>query len=340
MTVTVKDIVELIKGELAGDGAVEIKGVSGIDEAEKGEITFIDNPKFKGLIKSTKASCVITSFDVDDTDKPVIKCKNPSLAITKIVEDIFPHKINHPSGIDKSARLGKNVLLGMRAVVGANSVIQDNVSVGDGSIIYPLVYIGEGVKIGKNSIIYPNVTIRERVTIGNNVIIHGGAVIGSDGFGFLRDGAVLRKIPQMGIVEVQDDVEIGANTAIDRARFGRTVIGKGTKIDNLVQIAHNVKIGQNCIIVAQAGISGSVDIGNNVILGGQTGITDHVEIGDNAMVAAKGGITKSVPPNTVMSGIPARPHHLSKRLVAHIDNLPKMAERLDALEKIVHLLSK
>ena len=337
MAITVKEIAELVKGELIGDGAREIKGVSGIEEAEKGEITFIDNPKFKDLIRSTKASCIITSFDVDDTDKPIIKCKNPSLAITKIVEAVFPYKINHPGGIDKSASLGKNVLLGIRAAVGANSVIQDNVSVGDGSIIYPLVYIGEGVKIGKNSIIYPNVTIRERVTIGNNVIIHGGAVIGSDGFGFLRDGAVLRKIPQMGIVEVQDDVEIGANATIDRARFGKTVIGKGTKIDNLVQIAHNVKTGQNCIIVAQVGISGSVDIGNNVILGGQAGITDHVEIGDNVMVAAKGGITKSVPPNTVMSGIPARPHHLSKRLVAHIDNLPKMAERLDEIEKKLNI---
>ncbi len=333
MAVTVKYIAELVQGELVGDGASEIKGVSGIEEAEKGEITFIDNPKFKDLARSTKASCIITSFDVDGTDKPIIKCKNPSLAITKIVEEVFPYKINHPAGVDKSASLGKNVSLGKGVAVGANSVIQDNVSVGDGSIIYPLVYVGEGVKIGKNSIIYPNVTIRERVMIGNNVIIHSGAVIGSDGFGFLRDGAVLKKIPQMGIVEVQDDAEIGANTTIDRARFGKTVIGKGTKIDNLVQIAHNVKTGQNCIIVAQVGISGSVDIGNNVVLGGQVGITDHVEIGDNAMVAAKGGITKSVPPNTIMSGIPARPHHLTKRLVAHIDNLPKMAERLDEIEK-------
>lgn len=333
MAVTVKYIAELIKGELMGDGTSEIKGVSGIEEAEIGEITFIDNLKFKDLAKSTKASCIITSFDVDGSDKSIIKCKNPSLAITKIVEMIFPCKIKHPSGVDKSASLGKNVLLGKGAAVGANSVIGDNASLGDDSIIYPLVYIGENVKIGKNSIIYPNVTIRERVTIGNNVMIHGGAVIGSDGFGFLRDGVVLKKIPQTGIVEIQDDVEIGANATIDRARFGKTVIGKGTKIDNLVQIAHNVRTGQNCIIVAQVGISGSVDVGNNVILGGQAGITDHVKIGDNVMVAAKGGITKSVPPNAIMSGIPARPHHLSKRLIAYIDNLPKIAERLSALEK-------
>lgn len=333
MTITVKYIAELIKGELVGDGTHEIKGVSGIEDAEKGEITFIDSPKLKDLAKSTKASCIITSFDVDDIGKPVIKCKNPSLAITKIIDTVFPYKPNHPRGIDKSASLGKNVSLGKDVAVGTNSVIRDDVSVGDGSIIYPLVYVGDCVKIGKNSIIYPNVVIREKVIIGDNVIIHGGAVIGSDGFGFVRDGAALRKIPQMGTVEIQDDVEIGANTAIDRARFGKTVIGKGTKIDNLVQIAHNVKTGENCIIVAQVGISGSVGIGNNVVLGGQAGITDHIDIGDNAMVAAKGGVTKSVPSNTIMSGIPARPHHLSKRLVAYIDNLPKMAEKLDELEK-------
>ncbi len=333
MAVTVKDIAELVKGELIGDGSPVIRGVSGIEDAAKGHITFIDNPKFKDLAMATKASCVVTSFDVDSAGKPVIKCKNPSLAITKIIDTLFPYKISCSAGVAKSASLGGNVELGKNVSIGENSVIRDNVSIGDDSVIYPLVYLGEGVNIGKNSIIYPNVTVREKVMIGNNVIIHGGAVIGSDGFGFLRDGAVLRKIPQMGTVQIEDDAEIGANVTIDRARFGKTVIGRGTKIDNLVQIAHNVKIGENCVIAAQAGISGSVNIGNNVMLGGQAGITDHVDIGDNVMVAAKGGITKSVPSNTIMSGIPARPHHLTKRLVAHIDNLPKTAERLDEIEK-------
>ncbi len=341
MPVTVKEIAEFIKGELVGDGRLEITGVSGLEEAGCGEITFIDNPKFKDEAKKTKASCIIASFDVEGIDKPVIKCKNPSLAVTKIIETLFPHKINHPRGISKSASIGKNVKIGKGAAVGTNAVIGDNVSIGEGSIIYPLAYIGFGVKIGKNTVIYPNVTIRERISVGDNVIIHAGAAIGADGFGFIRDGAALRKIPQMGSVEIQDDVEIGACVTIDRARFGKTIIGKGTKIDNLVQIAHNVKTGENCIIVAQAGISGSVNMGNNVVLGGQAGITDHVEIGDNVMVAAKGGITKSVPPNTIMSGIPARPHHLMKRLVAYIDNLPKLAKRLDEIEnKLKSLLDK
>lgn len=338
MAVTVKDIAELIKGELVGGGQIDITGVSGIEDAEAGEITFIESPKFKDCALKTKASCIIASFDIEGLDKPVIKCKNPSLSITKIIESLFPYNINHPSGVSKCAHIGKNVKFGKSAAVGANAVIEDEASIGDGSVIYPLAYIGKGVSIGKNTIIYPNVTIRERISVGDNVIIHCGAVIGADGFGFIRDGAALRKIPQTGSVEIQDNVEIGACATIDRARFGKTVIGRGSKIDNLVQIAHNVKIGENSIIAAQAGVSGSVNIGSNVILGGQAGITDHVEIGDNVMVAAKGGITKSIPPNTIMSGIPARPHHLMKRLVAYIDNLPKMAERLDELEKKVKAL--
>lgn len=333
MAYTVKEIARLIDGELKGDGNVEIKGVSSTDDAKEGEITFIDNPRFKEKVNETEASCVITSFDVEKADKPIIKCKNPSLALTKIISRMFPSETNHPKGISPNASIGENVKLGKDVSIGANSVISDDVAIGDGSVIYPLVYIGSNTSIGKNTIIYPNVTVRERVVIKDNVTIYSSTVIGSDGFGFVKDGEKFVKIPQTGIVEIHDDVEIGAGVTIDRARFGKTLIGKGTKIDNLVQIAHNVKIGENCIIVAQVGISGSVKVGNNVMLGGQVGITDHVDIGDNAMVAAKGGITKSVPSNTVMSGVPARPHNIMKRLVAHIDNLPKIVERLDKLEE-------
>lgn len=339
MAYTVKEIAEFIGGELKGNGAIEIKGVSSIEDAKEGEIAFIDNPRFKEKIKDTGASCVITSFDIEAAAKPVIKCKNPSLAVTKIIEKIFPYEIDHPKGIDESAKIGKDVTLGKDVSIGANAVIGDNVKIGDGSIIYPLVYIGCGTNIGKGTIIYPNVTIRERSIVGNNVTIHSSTVIGDDGFGFVKDGPNFLKVPQMGIVEIEDDVEIGASVTIDRARFGKTQIGRGTKIDNLVQIAHNVRIGENCIVVAQVGISGSVNIGKNVMLGGQAGITDHVEIGDNVMVAAKGGITKSVPAKTVMSGTPARPHNITKKLVAHIDNLPKIVDRLEKLEKKINELS-
>jgi len=338
MAYTVKEIADFIKGELKGEGTIKIQGVAANDEAKEGEITFIDNPKFKEKVNETKASCVITSFDVRDANKPIIKCKNPSLALTKIIDEMFPYRINHPKGIAPTALIGKNVRLGKDVSIGANSVIGDDVTIGDSSIIYPLVFIGRDARIGKNSLIYSNVTIREKVIIGNNVIIHSSTVIGADGFGFVKDEAKFVKIPQMGTVEIQDNVEIGACVTIDRARFGKTLIGGGTKIDNLVQIAHNVKIGENCIIVAQVGVSGSVNIGNNVMLGGQAGITDHVDIGDGVMVAAKGGITKSVPPKTIMSGIPARPHNVTKKIVAYIDNLPKIVERLDELEKKVKSL--
>ena len=339
MAYTIKDIAEFIKGELIGEETIEIKGVSNIEDAREGEITFVDNPRFKEKIYTTQASCIITSFDAKDVKCPIIKCKNPSLAITKIIEKMFPLDIQHPKGVGKNALIGKNVKLGKDIAIGANSVIEDGAAIGEGSIIYPLVYIGRDTVVGKNTLIYSNVTIREKAIIGDNVIVHSSSVIGSDGFGFVKDGKAFLKIPQMGTVEIQDDVEIGACVTIDRARFGKTVIGKGTKIDNLVQIAHNVRIGENCIIVAQVGISGSVNIGNNVMLGGQAGITDHVDIGDNVMVSAKGGITKSVPSRTIMSGIPARPHGVMKRLVAHIDNLPKIVERLDEVEKRLKELS-
>ena len=332
---TVKDIAEFIKGELKGRPEEEIKGVSALEDAEKGDIAFIENPALKDKVNTSAASCIITSFDLEAPNKSVIKCKNPSLAAARIVEKIFPYDVKRPKGVDKRAVLGDNVKLGRDVAIGANSVIGDNVSIGEGSVIYPLVYIGSDSKIGRNTVIYPNVTVRERIEIGDGVIIHPSAVIGSDGFGFIRDGDGFVKIPQTGIVEIRDDVEIGSGVTIDRARFGKTVVGKGSKIDNLVQIAHNVKIGANCIIVAQAGVSGSVKIGDNVMLGGQVGIRDHVEIGSGAMIAAKAGVSKSVPPKVIMSGIPARRHNITKRLIAHIDGLPKIVERLNALEKKV-----
>ncbi|MBN1872257.1 MAG: UDP-3-O-(3-hydroxymyristoyl)glucosamine N-acyltransferase [Candidatus Omnitrophica bacterium] len=338
MRYTVKDIALFIGGELIGDGDIEIRGVSGADEAKGGDITFIENPRFKEKALETNASCVITSFEVENANKPIIKCKNPSLALTKIIAEMFPYTQEHPKGIDSKAAIGKNVTMAKGVSIGAYAVIEDGVTIEEGSIIYPLVYVGKGTKIGENSVIYSHVTIREKTFIGKNVIIHSSSVIGSDGFGFTKDGERFLKIPQMGTVEIQDDVEIGAGVTIDRARFGKTIIGKGSKVDNLVQIAHNVKIGENCIVVAQVGISGSVKIGNNVMLGGQAGIADHVEIGDNVMVAAKGGITKSVPPKTIMSGIPARPHNIMKRIVGHIDNLPKIVARLDELEKKLNSL--
>ena len=196
--------------------------------------------------------------------------------------------------------------------------------------------MGQHTKVGKDCIIYPHVSIRERITVGNRVIIHNGTVIGSDGFGFAKLRGIHHKIPQIGTVVIEDDVEIGANVTIDRARFDKTVIGRGTKIDNLVQIAHNVVIGENSIVVAQTGISGSTVVGKNVTLAGQAGLVGHIRIGDNAIVGAQAGVTKSVPPNSFVSGYPARPHQLAKRINAYIQKLPELFKKMSQLEKKVN----
>jgi UDP-3-O-[3-hydroxymyristoyl] glucosamine N-acyltransferase len=216
--------------------------------------------------------------------------------------------------------------------------VEDGVTIGDEAVIYAGSFVGQGSKIGAGTLIYPNVSIREYVTVGNRAVIHSGTVIGSDGFGFATIDGLHHKIPQIGTVEVGDDVEIGANVTIDRARFEKTIIGKGTKIDNLVQIAHNVIIGENSIIVAQVGISGSTTIGKNVILAGQAGVVGHISIGDNAVVMAQAGVSKSVPEKTMVWGYPAKPAKVAKRVNACVQNLPKLFETITQLKKKIEEL--
>lgn len=333
MRKTLKEIAKFIDGEIVGDGSIVITGVAGIKEAVEGDITFLANPKYSPLIDTTRASAIITSREVEKVPKPIIRTENPSLAFAKIISLAAPNEARHPKGIHPSAVIGKDVALGKDVSIGPYAVIEDSVSIGDKSIIYAGCFIGHHTKIGSDTLIYPNVSIRENIIIGSRVIIHSGTVIGSDGFGFATIKGLHHKIPQIGIVEIGDDVEIGANVTIDRARFDKTVIGRGTKIDNLVQIAHNVLVGENSIIVAQAGISGSTVIGKNVTLAGQAGLVGHITIGDGAVVAAQGGVTKSVPPNTVVSGYPARPHDKAKRINACVQNLPKLYEQVTELKK-------
>ena len=338
MKLTLGRIADTVKGELVGDPGIVITGISGIKEAQKGDITFLANSKYQRLMKITRASAIITSRDLMDSDKPLIITTNPSLAFSKVIELVAPNHIGYPKGIHPRAVISKNAKVGKNVSVGPNAIIEKNTSIGDNTVIYGGCYIGSFATVGEDCLIYPNVTIRERVEIGSRVIIHSGTVIGSDGFGFATVRGVQKKIPQIGTVVIEDDVEIGANVTIDRARFDKTVIGKGTKIDNLVQIAHNVIIGKNCIIVAQAGISGSTTIGKGVILAGQAGLVGHITVGDGAIVAAQAGVTKSVSRGTKVSGYPAKPHRIAKRVNACVQRLPEMYHKVKELEeKIKHL---
>ena len=333
MQKTVAQIAEFLGGELVGDGSVLIRGVSGIKEAGQGEIAFLANPKYFSLLKTTTASALITSPQVKKAPRPIIRTENPSVAFARVVSLFFPAQNRRPEGIHPQAVIAKDATIGKNVAIQAYCVIEPEAQIADNTVIYAGSYIGPQAKIGKNCLIYPHVSIREKVIIGNGVIIHNGAVIGSDGFGFSKVQGMHHKIPQIGTVVIEDNVEIGANVTIDRARFDKTVIGRGTKIDNLVQIAHNVVVGENSIIVAQAGVSGSTVIGKNVILAGQAGLVGHIKVGDNAVVAAQAGVTKSVPEGSCVSGYPAKPHQSAKRINACIQKLPKLFKKIAQLEK-------
>jgi len=330
------DIARLVGGELIGDGNIEISEIRGIEEANEGHIAFLLHAKFSKTLEATMASCVVVPQEIQKAKCAIIRTKNPSLAFVKLADYLLPDRIPHPKGIHKTAVIAKGASLGKNAGIGAYVVISDKAVVGDNTVIYPFCYIGHGTEIGSDSIIYTNVSIREKIKIGQRVIIHSGSVIGSDGFGYDNTTGSHIKIPQIGDVIIEDDVEIGAGVTIDRAKFAHTKIGKGTKIDNLVQIAHNVIIGENCILVAQCGIGGSSSLGKNVILAGQAGLTDHINLGDNVMAGGQSGVTKSFPSNSIIFGTPAKPLAARKKIIALENKLPEIYERLKELEDKVN----
>lgn len=333
------EICDIVQGELVGDPDTIITGISGIKEAEEGDITFLANSRYLPLVDTTKASAIIVSGDIASV-KPLVKIDNPSAAFVKVVDLILGDKFKYPQGIDPNSFIDKTARVSPSTFVGPQVVVEAEAQIGEDTVICAGSFIGRQTKIGKNCLIYPNVTIREKTEIANNVIIHSGAVIGSDGFGFTEIEGVCKKIPQIGIVFIEDDVEIGANATIDRARFDKTIIGKGTKIDNLVQIAHNVKVGKNCLIIAQAGVSGSTVIEDGVILAGQAGIVGHIRIGEKAIVAAQAGVTKSVQARTKVSGYPAKPHKVAARINAYLQRLPELNKKINQLERRIKFLEE
>ncbi|MCD6346720.1 MAG: UDP-3-O-(3-hydroxymyristoyl)glucosamine N-acyltransferase [Bacteroidales bacterium] len=336
------EIADIVDGQIIGNRDLEITGVAGIKDSGKGKITFLANPKYESFLSVTKASAIIASTDVRDKfSGAIIKTENPYLAFFKVVK-LFdkPHMEKYKRGIDKSILVHDSVKLGEDIHVGMNVHIGEGARIGNRTTVLPFVYIGEDVEIGDDCLIYPNVSIREGCSLGDRVIIHSGAVIGSDGFGYAQEGKVHKKISQIGVVVIENDVEIGANSTVDRATMGKTIIKQGTKIDNLVQVAHNVVIGENSIVAAQAGISGSTELGQGVVLAGQSGLVGHIKIGDNAKVGAQGGVTKSVPANTIVSGYPARKHIEACKIYAATAHLPNLFKEFKDLKAKVEKLEK
>ena len=340
MRKTLREIAGLIDGEVIGDDQTVITGFSGIKEAQDGDIVFLANPKYFPLAEKTKASAILVARHTSVPGKNIIRTDNPSLAFSKIVSLSDSHGIKPVHGIHKTAVIASDVKLGRDAGVGPHVVIEEGAIIGDGTVILAGSYVGHHTVIGNHCLFYPNVTIREKVTIHNRVIIHSGTVVGSDGFGYIDVEGTHVKIPQVGTVEIEDDVEIGANVTIDRARFDKTFIGRGTKIDNLVQIAHNVIIGEGCIIVSQVGISGSTRVGKGAILAGQAGIVGHLTIGEGAVVAAQSGVSKSVPPHTQVWGFPAKPHAKALEINAHTQRLPVYVKTIQELKKRIEVLEE
>ncbi|HEY3155017.1 MAG TPA: UDP-3-O-(3-hydroxymyristoyl)glucosamine N-acyltransferase [Candidatus Eisenbacteria bacterium] len=335
MKVTLEAVAKAIDGTVVGDGSVEITGVAGIREAREGDLTFLANPRYESYLDVTQASAIIVSENHRNIRKPLIQNPNPYLAFLKAIR-LFAGEAERPcTGVHPTAVVSEEAYVAQDASIGPYVVIERGASIGARAIVHAGCYVGARTRLGDEVLLYPNVTVREECVLGDRVIVHSGTVVGSDGFGFVRDGDVYRKLPQVGNVVVEDDVEIGANVTIDRATTGTTRIGAGSKIDNLVQIAHNVQIGENCIIVAQVGISGSTVLGDHVVLAGQVGIVGHIEIGDGASVGAQSGVSKSVKAGERMFGYPAMPLRQAKRIEASIRNLPELIQTVRRLKRRV-----
>jgi len=335
MNKSLRELADLVGGKLKGREDITIKGVTKIEEAKKGEITFAVSQKFLLLAEKSEVSAIIVSEQLESLIKPIIQVADPRLAFAKILE-VFAPPPPEFKGIHPSAIIDKRAKIGERVNIGPYCIIEEGVRVDSDVYISGFCYLGKNVLVGEGSFLHPKVSLLDRVSIGKRGVVHSGATIGSDGFGFVkREDGSYYKIPQTGKVVIGDDVEIGANVTIDRATTGETRIGKGTKIDNLVHIAHNVNIGQNVVIVALVGISGSCQIGDGAILAGQAGINDHVSIGANAIIGAKAAVTKDVPSNAFFIGIPARHHLAQKRIIAVTHRLPELAKKVQKLEKLI-----
>ena len=336
---TITELAAKLDAELIGPGNIEIRGVAGLREAREGDITYLSGQKYRNDLAACRASAVIISKDVKDVSMPALVVKNPRYAFA-LALGVFFGKPYRPGGVSDRAVIGNDVALGNDPTIHSNAVVADGAKIGSRVTLYPGVYVGGGSIIGDDAVLYPNVSIREGVTLGCRVIIHSGTVIGSDGFGFVPDGGRHHKIPQVGGVIIEDDVEIGANCTIDRATLGNTIIKKGTKLDNMVHIAHNVTIGEHCLLAGQSGVAGSSSLGNYVVVGGKVAISDHLTIGDRVMIAGGSGVAHDIPSGQVVAGYPAIPIREWLKAQAVLPKLPELKKIVSQLENRINELEK
>lgn len=340
-----RDIARLLNAETEGDGALEIHRVAKIEEAGDGDITFLANPKYAKHLASTRASAVIVGRELlpSESGAPaLLRVDDPYLAFLHVLQMLDPPKDPLPPGIHPTAIVAASSVLGTNVRVGAHVVVGEKCRLGDDAMICHGVVLGDTVEVGAGALLYPNVTVREGCRLGARTVVHSGTVIGSDGFGFApKADGTYEKIPQRGIVVVEDDVEIGANCAVDRATIGETRIRKGAKLDNLIQVAHNVVIGENTVIAAQAGISGSTRLGSNCMVGGQVGFTGHLAIADHTKIGAQSGVHRSIDePGRTYFGSPAYPQREAFRMQGSLTQLPELLLEVRRLREHVERLEK
>ncbi len=332
MKISLTQIADEVGGRVIGNPAMVVSGVAPFEAATDMDITYAATPKLLKSIRNSRARAVIVPRQFDNTSQTILQVDNPKVAFAKVIGMFHPVLLPEP-GVSEKSDIGKNFTCGKAVSISSFVSIGNDVTLGDRVVLSPGVVIENQAVIGDDVMIHPNVTIYKKCRIGNRVVIYAGTVVGSDGFGFAPDGEVYHKIPHIGIVQIDDDVEIGACNTIDRATFGKTWIQKGVKTDNLVHVAHNVTVGENTVLVAQVGISGSTTIGKHAILAGQAGISGHLKIGDNAVVGPQAGVGKSVPDGQVVSGSPEMPHKLWLRACRIIPRLPELKKRLNSMEK-------
>jgi len=339
--ISVKQIAEKLNGTIQGNPDLMISGICSIDDGKEGCISFIRSSRFDRYFTKSPSSAVIVNpnFNLDRGSKTTITVENPDISLIAVLSMFDNKPVVNPS-IHASAIIGENVSIGVDCTLQPHAVIEKNVKIGDNTFVGANVYIGEGCSIGNRTVLHPNVTLYHSCTLGDDVTIDSGTVIGADGFGWVTVKDVHHKIPQIGKVIIKNNVWIGANCTVDRGTFRDTIINENTKLDNGIQIAHNVEVGRGCLFAGQVGIAGSTKIGNHVTLAGQVGIVDHISIGDRCIVASKSGVMQSLAPGSFFSGIPARPHNEKKRQDVIINKLPEIAKRIRALENRFDELSK